>query len=162
MYKKIMVPLDGSELAECVLPHLTTIVKGCGSPAVVLVRVAEPATWLFGTGTDGARVYTEEQAAQDRQRLAVLEAAEAEKYLNSVASRVQLGNAAIQTAVLKGKASEALADYASKNGVDLIVMSTHGRSGVSRWLLGSVADRLMRSAEVPVLMVRAPGCPPKT
>ncbi len=162
MYKKIMVPLDGSKLAECVFPHLTTIVKGCETPAVVLVRVAEPAAWLFGTGTDGARVYTEEQAAQDRQRLAKLEAADAQKYLAMVASQLKLGDAAIQTSVLEGKASEALADYSSKNGFDLIVMSTHGRSGVSRWLLGSVADRLMRSSLVPVLMVRAPGCEPKT
>jgi len=66
----------------------------------------------------------------------------------------------VKTGVLKGNPAESLADYASKNKVDLIVIATHGRSGVSRWVWGSVADRLLRSACVPVLMVRAPGCFP--
>jgi nucleotide-binding universal stress UspA family protein len=51
-----------------------------------------------------------------------------------------------------------IADYASKNDVDLIIIATHGRSGVSRWVWGSVADHILRSACVPVLMIRAPGC----
>jgi nucleotide-binding universal stress UspA family protein len=59
-----------------------------------------------------------------------------------------------------GKVAESIADYATKNGVDLIIIATHGRSGVSRWVWGSVADRVLRSACVPVLMVRAPGCVP--
>ncbi len=62
--------------------------------------------------------------------------------------------------ILHGRAAETLAEYASRNGIDLIVMATHGRSGVSRWVWGGVADRILRSACVPVLMVRAPGCVP--
>jgi nucleotide-binding universal stress UspA family protein len=54
-----------------------------------------------------------------------------------------------------------LADYATQNGVDLIIIASHGRSGVSRWVLGSVADRIVRNSCVPVMMVRAPGCEPK-
>ena len=53
-----------------------------------------------------------------------------------------------------------IAEYATKNEIDLIVIATHGRSGVSRWVWGSVADRILRSACVPVMMVRAPGCVP--
>jgi nucleotide-binding universal stress UspA family protein len=62
--------------------------------------------------------------------------------------------------VLEGKVPDTLAHWAEKNGVDLIVIASHGRSGVSRWVMGSVADRVLRSACVPVLMIRAPGCVP--
>jgi nucleotide-binding universal stress UspA family protein len=64
----------------------------------------------------------------------------------------------VRSEVLAGKAAESLAEYASKNGVDLIVIATHGRSGISHWYWGSVAERVLRSSCVPVLMVRAPGC----
>jgi nucleotide-binding universal stress UspA family protein len=74
--------------------------------------------------------------------------------------RSKFGGAKLQTEVMMGKPADSLAEYAEKNGVDLIVIATHGRSGVSRWVFGSVADRVMRSACVPVLMVRAPGCMP--
>ncbi len=60
-----------------------------------------------------------------------------------------------------GGVAEGIADYATKNDADLIIMATHGRSGISRWVLGSVADRVLRSSCVPVLMVRAPGCEPR-
>ena len=66
-----------------------------------------------------------------------------------------------KTEVLLGKPAEAITSYAEKNGIDLIIMSSHGRSGISRWASGSVAERVFRSACVPVLMVRAPGCSPK-
>jgi nucleotide-binding universal stress UspA family protein len=62
--------------------------------------------------------------------------------------------------VLEGKVADTLAQWAEKNGVGLIIIASHGRSGVTRWIMGSVADRVMRSACVPVLMVRAPGCFP--
>jgi nucleotide-binding universal stress UspA family protein len=64
----------------------------------------------------------------------------------------------VESKVLVGRAAEALADFASKEGIDLIVITTHGRSGVSRWVLGSTAYRILRSSCGPVLMVRAPGC----
>ncbi|MDX1708511.1 MAG: universal stress protein, partial [Desulfobacterales bacterium] len=62
--------------------------------------------------------------------------------------------------VLEGKVADTLAHWAEKSEVDLIVIASHGRSGVSRWIMGSVAERLLRSACVPVLMIRAPGCFP--
>ena len=57
--------------------------------------------------------------------------------------------------------ADSLADYAVNTDVDLIVIASHGRSGVSRWVMGSVAEKMVRSSSVPVLMVRAPGCEPK-
>ena len=160
MYQKIMVPLDGSELAECVLPHVETIVKGCGVKEVVLVRAVESAYLPVGVLSDGGAIYSEADAEQARNRIDEVNKSAAKDYLEQVVSRVKLDGARIQTQVITGKAAESLAGYGTSNNVDLIVIATHGYSGISRWVWGSVADRILRSACVPVLMVRAPGCIP--
>jgi nucleotide-binding universal stress UspA family protein len=160
MYKKIMVPLDGSELAECVAPHVESIVKGCHVPEVFFVRAVEPVHLPVGTLTNGGSIFSEKDAERARKATDEYNVADARKYLNEFASRNKYDNASVQTALLTGKAAETLADYAEKNGFDLIIMSTHGRSGISRWVWGSTADKVLRSACVPVLMVRAPGCVP--
>ena len=152
MYKKIMVPLDGSELAECVLPHVEAISKGCAVKDVVLVRVVEPLelqpdTYIAFSGDELLRIESGRKS-------------EAEEYLKKAKKQLQESMIRVRSEVLSGKPTESLAEYASKNGVDLIVMATHGRSGVSHWYWGSVAERVLRSACVPVLMVRAPGCVP--
>jgi nucleotide-binding universal stress UspA family protein len=152
MYKRILVPLDGSELAECVLPHVETIAGGCGVESVTFVRVAEPVPIPLN---DEAYAFTskEWQLMETESRTA------AEKYLNKLVSGTKYDNVNIQSKVLAGgRAADMIADYASKNDVDLIIIATHGRSGVSRWVWGSVADHILRSACVPVLMIRAPGC----
>ncbi len=86
--------------------------------------------------------------------------AEAEQYLNQLVKRVKYDKVNVKKALLTGLPADTLADYATKNGVDLILIATHGRSGISRWVWGSVADRILRSACVPVFMIRAPGCIP--
>jgi nucleotide-binding universal stress UspA family protein len=83
----------------------------------------------------------------------------AQRYLDQLVGRLKYGTSILETKVLFGSAAESLANFAEKNEVDLIVIATHGRSGISRWVWGSVADRILRAACVPVLMVRAPGCP---
>jgi nucleotide-binding universal stress UspA family protein len=85
---------------------------------------------------------------------------EAEKYLKKVVARLKKTGVNARAEVIYGKAGEALSDYANKNKVDLVIIATHGRSGISRWVLGSVADRLIHSARAPVLVVRAPGSVP--
>ncbi len=151
MYQKILVPLDGSELAECVLPHVESIAKGCGVREVILVRVAEP----FNLPSGYAYLSPEQIKEIDTENEVI-----AKDYLNQMVSQVKLDGVKVQTQVIIGKAADSLADYATKNGFDLIVIATHGRSGISRWAWGSVADRVLRSACVPVLMIRAPGCVP--
>ncbi len=160
MYQKILVPLDGSELAECVFPHVESIVKGCQVPEVVFIRVVEPVSLPQGTITDGGTIYTEADAAKARESSDAMNKADAENYLSDIASRFQYGNARNQTVVLTGKAAETIADYAEKNDIDLIIIATHGRSGISRWVWGGSADKILRSACVPLLMIRAPGCVP--
>jgi nucleotide-binding universal stress UspA family protein len=80
--------------------------------------------------------------------------------LKKMVEGTRLEGALLSYQVLEGKVADTLAHWAEKNGVNLIVIASHGRSGISRWVMGSVADRVLRSACVPVLMVRAPGCVP--
>ena len=151
MYKKIMVPLDGSDLAECVFPHLSALAEGGQVKNIVFVRVVEP----FHQPT-GDFVIDQKQIT----KIETDNKLEAEAYLKKVVNRVKYDGVNVQSQVLFGRVAEGLADFAAKNQVDLIVIATHGRSGVSRWVWGSVADRILRSSCVPVLMVRAPGCAP--
>lgn len=153
MYQKVLVPVDGSELAECVLPHVEAIAKGCQPKKVILIRVVE--TGFIPSGWDEYPI----RADVDRLTESVEKPA-AEDYLKQLAGRLKLDGVSIETQVTMGKPAETIADYAVHNEIDLIVIATHGRSGVGRWVMGSVADRVLRSACVPVLMVRPPECVP--
>ncbi len=154
MYQKIMVPLDGSELAECVLPHIETLIKGGGVREVIFARVVPP---FELTPVRGEPWFNDEQIVQiDAKNKKV-----AEDYLDQMVSRIDYGKVNVKAEVMTGKAADRLSDYAIKNEVNLIVIATHGRSGVSRWVMGGVSDRIIRSSCVPVLTVRSPGCEPK-
>ena len=147
MYRHIMVPLDGSELAECVFPHVVAIAERRKACKVTLVRVVTP-LHLYG-GVE-SRLSPEE-----RQRLETDSMDAARKYLGQVVGRLKDKGIAAQSEVLHGDVINKLVDYVEKNEVDLIVIATHGRSGVSRWVWGNIADKILRSAHVPVLMVRS-------
>jgi len=144
-----MVPLDGSGLAECVLPHVEGFINQCQVSQIVFVRVLESITPAI------AGEYA--ISMDDLQNRESARKAEAEAYLKQVIDRFQPATTDLQTEVLFGRPADRLAEYAENNDIDLILMATHGRSGVSRWVRGSVADRILRAASVPVLMVRAPG-----
>ena len=152
MYRKILVPLDGSKLAECVLPHVDALARGAGAPKVVFVTVVEPVI----PPARGELVFPEEE----RRRLEEAHIENAGGYLQAVSGEARTRGLEASHAVLRGQPAEAIADYASAAGADLIVLATHGRGGLARWVLGSVADRVSRSSCVPVMVVRAPGCPP--
>jgi nucleotide-binding universal stress UspA family protein len=155
MYKKIMVPLDGSKLAECVLPHLEMVVKASKPiPEVLLVQAVEPIAIPYG------REVAEITSMDQLKAFETHNEVEAKKYLKEIAAKLAKVGVNAKTDVIYGKAATVLGDFASKNEVDLVIIATHGRSGISRWAWGSVADRLLRSACVPVLMVRVPGCVP--
>jgi nucleotide-binding universal stress UspA family protein len=155
MYKKILVPLDGSELAECALPHAEELAKGCGTEEVILVSVTErvPGYRAIEDPSQplGQRLVPEAAGKKERQ---------AQRYLGRIAKAMEAKGIKAVTEVLLGNPAEEIAIYAKHPGCDVIVMSSHGRSGPSRWAHGSVADRVLRASCVPVLMVRAPGCVP--
>lgn len=185
MYTKILVPLDGSKLAECALEHVETIASGCGTQEVILVSVTEKVKVKHDTGAlrderTGFQLTRESGIVSGQVTVPLAgtfmgdhpateptytdvvgrKYSQADRYLDKVQRRLIAKGFDVRTEVLLGNPAEAIVDYASKNGIDLIIMSSHGRSGVSRWASGSVADRVFRASCVPVLMVRAPGCGP--
>ena len=152
MYQHILVPLDGSELAECVLPHVKTIAEGCNVVKVTFIRAVGP---LHIRGGLESRFTPEE-----REELENHAEDNASNYLDQLVMQFKGTSVMAETEVLHGDIVDSIIDFADKNGVDLIILATHGRSGVSRWVWGSVTDRILRAACVPIMMVRAPGCFP--
>ena len=139
-FRSILVPLDGSALAEQAIPTAVAIAERAESKLKLLL-VHEPPPLL-----DAGSTYTELELAMEKAD---------RDYLHSVAGRLRerLGSA-LSSAVVKGPVTRTLARYARELGTDLIVMTTHGRGGIRRAWLGSVADELIRTSEAPVLIVR--------
>ena len=141
MYKRVLVPLDGSELAESIVPLLLEIARPLGM-AIVLLRVLEPLTPL---ATDGMPLVLDDLAAR-RQA--------AEAYLGPIAVGLRTRGIDVSTEVRIGRVDEEILAVAREVGADLIAMSTHGRGGLGRLLFGSVAEQVLRHADVPVFLMR--------
>jgi nucleotide-binding universal stress UspA family protein len=152
MYKKILVPLDGSELSESILGHVVTIATSCQVPEVVLLTVSESLDKGISELID-ARVSMDLEEAY---RIASVQDRayhdELVNYLEKISATLAENGIATKIEVLSGKPSEEIIKYSKDNEVDLIIMSTHGRSGFSRVVFGSVADKVLRQTEVPVLL----------
>ena len=144
MYKRILVPLDGSKLAEQALPHAAVHAKQFGAE-IVLLKVLGP---LPEPSMAGRGVVRNAEAATAQLAL---------DYLEGVAAGLRAQGFPVQTATVEGKPYVEIIGFAEENDIDLIVMSTRGHSGLSRWLLGSVADRVVRGATVPLLLVQTRG-----
>ncbi|HEY76131.1 MAG TPA: universal stress protein [Thermoflexia bacterium] len=158
MYRKVVVLLDGSELAEQVLPHVTEIVRGRDSE-VHLLSVAPLAAPPIAVAVDIYPIYATAEflAAQEAERQRIER--ELKEYLAQVADRLRPVASKVHTVIRFGQPAEEILAYAEEIGADLIAMCTHGRSGLSRWVYGSVADKVLRGAKCPVLLVRVR--PPK-
>ncbi|MCJ8499535.1 universal stress protein [Desulfatitalea alkaliphila] len=148
MYKKVMVPLDGSALAECVFPHVEAFVEGFKLSDVIFVRVVDPDKTL-----SSAEDYADLARLAEFEKL---QTSPAKKYIQKIRERFNHMSASVHSEVLEGRIADSLIEFADKKGVDVIIIATHGRSGASRWLMGSIADKLIRSAKIPVFIVRAP------
>ena len=155
MYKKILVPLDGSKLAECALPHVEALAKGCGTKKVILVSVTERVQG-YRAFEDPSQPLGQQLAPEAYGKLEQ----QAQRYLGNIAKAMEAKGIKVDTEVLLGDPAEEIVIYAKHPGCDIIVMSSHGRSGIHRWTHGSVADRVFRGSPVPVLMVKADGCAP--
>jgi nucleotide-binding universal stress UspA family protein len=151
MYKKIVVPLDGSAFSECSLPHAQAIASGCQVPSVVLLRVIEP----LSSETISALA----QAGGDLLREVEMQnKVEARDYMAKMGNNLKKQGFTVETVTIEGRPEEQILKYVEDNHADLIIITTHGRSGPSRWIFGSVADKIMRHAVVPVMMVAPAGC----
>ena len=151
MYRRILVPLDGSSRAEEALPHALLVARCSDSPSITLIQVVTTA--IIAVAADPMSPAGAEATAA----MQALEAGEnaAAGYLKEVAARPDLQGISVQTEVIEGNPGPEIVRYAHENGTDLIVMSTHGRSGLSRLVFGSVADQVLREAGVPILLIRS-------
>ncbi len=140
MIGRILVPLDGSELAEGVLPYVMEIARRSQAEVLLLTSIQPVGVWdAAATAINWAR---EETLAQG--------------YLDSKREQLRGNGLQVRDLLVHGEAAGAVLKAAEQEHVDLIAISTHGRSGISRWLLGGVADRVLHDTGVPLLVIRPP------
>lgn len=146
-FDKILVPLDGSLFAEAALPKAVELVRNNPDATLILLRAAE-ATIFPGVDPIDAQVSV---------------AHEAEDYLETVAARLREdGVSGVRTSVWYGAAAPAILEAARMANPDLIMMSTHGRSGIGRLIVGSVAESVLRATPTPIFLIRVEGTPGET
>jgi len=145
MYRKILVPLDGSKVAEGALPHAKALAYSEGAELILLTVGANPAMDF---------AFSDPGLAQS----AVLEQEErSQKYIAEIERELQAAGFKTSTVLRVGSVAETILGVAEELGVDCIAMSTHGRTGPARWLLGSIAERVVHNSKMPVLLIRATG-----
>ena len=132
--ERILIPLDGSETAEAILPQVNRLLRQGSAEILLLQSVPYPPDFHIALPT-------------------VLE--DARRYIRRVTFQLVNGGIRARGLVEQGLAAATVLDVAQKEGVSLIAMTTHGRSGLSRWAFGSVAEKVLRASPVPVLAVRS-------
>jgi len=141
MFDPVLVPLDGSLIAECVLPHAVAIARAFDAKVILL------------------RVLDKNQASEKAQLFDLLNwqinKTGAKLYLEKISARLQKFGLQIETAVLEGLVAESITEYALSRGIKLIILSSHGRSGLSQWGISSVTQKIIFSAPTSVLIIRA-------
>lgn len=144
MYKRILIPLDGSELAEVALPYATYLAGKLGSETT-LILVNEPGDSQYHRMH---QFYIERMVDITKNSI--------ERYPDRPGKKA----VKVNSAILEGHPAEHIVDYAEARNIDLIVMATHGKSGIRRWVLGSVADKVMSATNRPVMLIRGEGARP--
>ena len=148
--RKVLVCLDGSPLAETVLPCVEEVASCCQCK-VVLLRVVYPSSIpCGGVVTPGVALELKEKWAKPTE-------VEAQAYLDCLAESLREKGLDVESVTLRGIPSEAIVRYAEDNGIDLIAMATHRRSGIGRLVFGSVADFVLRELGMPMLVVKPQG-----
>ena len=142
MFRKILVPLDGSPLAEAVLPQVRELAR-CNNAEIVLLRVATFP--LFDYSITDPRLIIELRENAE---------AEASSYINAIAADLKGEGFQVTAEVGEGMVADAIVSLAESLQADLIAMSTHGRTGIQRLFLGSVANRVVHESRIPVLLIR--------
>jgi nucleotide-binding universal stress UspA family protein len=141
LLRKILVPLDGSKRGEAAVPLVQELGIALDSEVILFQTVKLPAIWAEELATI-VTIDLEE-------RMAVATA-----YLNNTALVFQKAGMKVSIVMMVGLPADRIIDYATENDVDLIAMSTHGRSGVGRWAFGSVTEKVLHAGDTPVLAVR--------
>jgi nucleotide-binding universal stress UspA family protein len=141
MYQKLLVPLDGSKMAECVLPQVLILARGGLVGEIVLINVVEiPSEWVIEGFDFIALKHAQFTAAQD--------------YLARIEKTLSDEGFKVCSEILEGRIADSIVDYAREHHVDLIAMATQGNTGLKRVMFGSIALRVLHDAETPILLVR--------
>jgi nucleotide-binding universal stress UspA family protein len=153
LYKKVLVPLDGSKLAECVLPHVERLAESGMVKEIIMLRVCDSPSIVADYPETKNKTWDKhvERMTTNAQQACSLYIEDVEQSLKDKGFKVKAESSL-------GKPAEEIVNFANKSKVDLIIMASHGRSGVSRWAYGSVAEKVLRSSCIPVLLVKVPGC----
>ncbi|MDO9302448.1 MAG: universal stress protein, partial [Anaerolineales bacterium] len=141
MFDTILVPLDGSQLADCVLPHVLAIARSFDAE-ITLLRILEK----NHAGTS-AQLFDLLNWQINKTRAAL--------YLDKIQTQLQKSNIRVQTEVLEGLIAEGITEYAQNRGMKLIILSSHGRSGLTQWGISSITQKIILSAQTSLLIVRA-------
>jgi len=152
MFERILVPLDGSKVGEAALAHVEQLVSKMAPEVkteVILFQVISSLAHYVIAGEASVQVpYTDKEIAQIKKK--------AKDYLDKAGEGLRSKGITVKTKVATGKAAEEIVKATDELKADLIAMSTHGRSGLSRLTFGSITDKVLRTGNVPVLVVRAP------
>jgi nucleotide-binding universal stress UspA family protein len=170
MIKRILVPLDGSDVAKAVLPYVVELGQQCKAE-VILFQVAEKVPLGRSGGTFRPEflnrsavmlpetpqdVETAQHPIYKEQEMAALRA-QLEQDLAEVARSLRDKGIEVRIEIGFGDPAAAIIDFAEQHEVDLIALASHGRSGLTRWIFGSVAEKVLRGTYLPVLLIRPPG-----
>ncbi|WP_165422875.1 universal stress protein [Ktedonosporobacter rubrisoli] len=152
MFKQVLVPLDGSELSERALPYARRIATASGATLhlVYVTPDLHDYSWVPGALTVADTLAQAEEETGREMRV----------YLEGWRTRLSAEGLHVQIEVLSGNVADSLLDYEQKAAIDLVVICSHGRSGLSRFALGSIAERLLRHGQKPILIVKASGSLP--
>jgi len=153
MYERILVPLDGSKIGEAALPHVEELVSKLSPEVkaeVILLQVVSPIT---PPSTGGYAIPDVDRTKEEME----LNKKKATDYLNNAGEALRSRGVMVTAEVREGRAAEEIVKLAEEINANMIAMSTHGRSGLSRWAFGSVTDKVLRlEGKIPIAMVRAP------
>jgi nucleotide-binding universal stress UspA family protein len=158
MYRTILLTTDGSQLSAAAVPNALHLATSTGAVVIVaqvvdtvaqIMAQTTPSGWVGGAGRF---------AVESAEEVVAAERSEADEHLAAMRRQLLDGGAVeVRTEILEGHPGTAIVEAARTTGADVIVMATHGRSGLGRALLGSVADHVVRHATCPVLLVRPEG-----
>ncbi len=147
MFKKVLVPLDGSELAECALSYVKNMIREGSVGEVTLLRAVNVDLRMGTPGNLDINAIRENIFN------------ECGKYLADVEARLASEGITVQTKLLEGsRPADVISDYVQNNGIDMVVIATHGYTGLKKLMLGSVALGVLHESHVPVLLIRPESC----
>jgi len=154
MFKRLLVPLDGSRFASRALPYAAALAERFGAE-VILIQVIKHATPVIDAGaTVGVALGGSEIAVQAALDADKRNTARARRYLSAKVQAIESRHMRSSYRVLTGDVARSIMEFSEKESIDLVVMTTHGKSGLRRAVMGSVADAVIRQSGKPVLVIR--------